>query len=173
MRARGAFHSLVLAVIGCGNSDAGSSPFRSIEPSSGGTASLGGAMASGGTVAATGNGGAGNVPTSGGTSNWAIVGGTSAAAPLIAAMTADANQYSLAHAGTRLGFANPFLYAERSDTSVISDVTQGNNNVVGGSAYAAGPGFDLATGLGSVNAQGMADALVADGASGPPQAPAA
>ena len=112
---------------------------------------------------------------------WGVVGGTSGAAPLMAGITADANQYSLANGGTRLGFANPFLYAEASadysshcapGACVLNDVTTGDNNVVGNTAYQAGAEYDLATGLGSVNAQNIADALAADGLSGPPQAPA-
>ena len=41
---------------------------------------------------------------------WMLSGGTSASAPLMAGIVADANQYSQAHGGQRLGFANPFLY---------------------------------------------------------------
>ena len=43
---------------------------------------------------------------------WFPVGGTSAGAPLMAAITADANTYSLAHGGQRMGFANPLLYSD-------------------------------------------------------------
>ena len=43
---------------------------------------------------------------------WFPVGGTSAGAPLMAAITADANTYSLPHGGQRMGFANPLLYSD-------------------------------------------------------------
>jgi kumamolisin len=87
---------------------------------------------------------------------WAPVGGTSAAAPLMAAMTADADEA----AGKRLGFANPFLYAE-AGTSVFRDIVSGTNNIFGGTKYTARPGYDLTTGLGSVRAGPFATALAA------------
>src|SRR5579871_5395828 len=87
---------------------------------------------------------------------WAPVGGTSAAAPLMAAMTADADEA----AGKRLGFANPFLYAQ-AGTSVFRDIVSGSNNMFGGTAYTARRGYDLTTGLGSVRAAAFASALAA------------
>jgi subtilase family serine protease len=87
---------------------------------------------------------------------WFGVGGTSAAAPLMAAITADANSYSMAHGGGRMGFANPFLY---STPSSFFDVTSGNNSITGSGLYPAGPGYDLATGLGSPDATALAVAL--------------
>jgi pro-kumamolisin-like protein len=87
---------------------------------------------------------------------WAPVGGTSAAAPLMAAMTADADEA----AGKRLGFANPFLYAQ-AGTAMFRDIVSGTNNIFGGRKYAAHPGYDLATGLGSVQAGAFATALAA------------
>jgi subtilase family serine protease len=91
---------------------------------------------------------------------WDVVGGTSAAAPLMAAFTADANRFSLQNGGGRMGFANPFLYHEaKVDPSMFHDVTVGKNNIVGGSMYPAGAGYDLASGLGSVNVQMMATDL--------------
>jgi len=59
---------------------------------------------------------------------WTRVGGTSAGAPLLAGMTADANEYSLANGGDRLGFANPFLYESFSGGSTFfNDVVNGSN----------------------------------------------
>jgi subtilase family serine protease len=94
-----------------------------------------------------------------GTSNagWQVFGGTSAAAPLMAAFTADANTYSRGHGGKRIGFANPFLYHEFSvDHSMFHDITVGTNNIHGRTTFSAKPGYDVASGLGSVNANEMA-----------------
>ncbi len=100
----------------------------------------------------------------GGLTGWLPVGGTSGAAPLMAGITADMNEYSLGHGGPRLGFANPFLYASGTVSSgAYHDITSGGNNIVGGSSYNAGPGYDMATGLGSVNALTMAQTLAANG----------
>ncbi|HEY2787899.1 MAG TPA: hypothetical protein VGI72_00520, partial [Gaiellales bacterium] len=87
---------------------------------------------------------------------WGPIGGTSAAAPLMAALTADADE----SAGKQLGFANPFLYAQ-AGTSVFRDIASGTNNLFGGSHYTARPGYDLATGLGSIRAGAFATALAA------------
>ena len=87
---------------------------------------------------------------------WAPVGGTSAAAPLMAALTADADEA----AGTQLGFANPFLYAQEG-TAVFHDIVSGTNNLFGGRRYTARPGYDMATGLGSIRAGAFASALAA------------
>ena len=95
---------------------------------------------------------------------WLSVGGTSAAAPLLAAMTADANEYSLTQAvpGERLGFANPFFYDRfANDPAMFFDVVSGNNGFLGISGYDAGPGYDLASGLGSVLGAQMASDLAA------------
>jgi subtilase family serine protease len=89
---------------------------------------------------------------------WLQVGGTSAASPLMAAITADANTYSLANGGARIGFASPFLYSELG-TSVFRDVTLGSNNILGGAAYPAGAGYDMSTGLGSPDGAQLAPAL--------------
>ena len=45
-----------------------------------------------------------------GNRGWTTIGGTSVAAPLMAGIAASVNEYSRAHGGGRLGFANPFLY---------------------------------------------------------------
>jgi kumamolisin len=87
---------------------------------------------------------------------WAPVGGTSAAAPLMAALTADADE----SAGKQLGFANPFLYAHAGG-GMFHDIVSGTNNIFGGRRYTARPGYDLATGLGSVRAGAFAAALAA------------
>ena len=88
---------------------------------------------------------------------WFPVGGTSAGAPLMAAITADANTYSMSiPGGHRMGFANPFLY---SHAGLFWDITQGNNSINGSGLYQAAAGYDPATGLGSPKADLLANAL--------------
>lgn len=76
-----------------------------------------------------------------------VVGGTSAVAPLWAALIALINQQK----GSSVGFVNPALYGDESD---FHDITQGNNG-----AYSAGPGWDACTGLGSPDGLEIAQAL--------------
>lgn len=77
----------------------------------------------------------------------AVMGGTSAVAPLWAALIARIN----AAAGSAAGWLNPTLYA---NPGALRDVTQGNNG-----AYAASPGWDACTGLGSPDGAKLAAAL--------------
>jgi hypothetical protein len=80
--------------------------------------------------------------------------GTSAAAPSLASVMALVNE----RAGGAQGNANPVLYAlaiqqlAASGAAVFHDVTGGNNSVPGVTGFNAGPGYDEATGLGSVDA---------------------
>jgi subtilase family serine protease len=89
---------------------------------------------------------------------WNVVGGTSASAPLWAALTALANEVSLKQGGHSLGFINPLLYQLARDPQKYAicfhDITVGNNDYNGhnGGRYPATRGYDLATGLGSYNA---------------------
>jgi kumamolisin len=76
-----------------------------------------------------------------------VVGGTSAVAPLYAALTAIA----VAQAGKPLGFLNPRFYEL---SGVFRDVTVGNNG-----AYKAAVGWDACTGLGSPNAAALIEAI--------------
>jgi kumamolisin len=72
-------------------------------------------------------------------------GGTSAVAPLMAALVARLNQAKKKN----VGFLNPFLYANVAK-GVVNDVTSGTNaiqNTLKG--YSAGPGWDACTGLGT------------------------
>jgi hypothetical protein len=90
------------------------------------------------------------------------VGGTSAAAPLLAGGLALVDQDLRLHHRRALGLINPLLYqlaATPSGASIFRDVTQGNNdlgpflkgvNVPFGCCSAA-PGYDEASGLGSMN----------------------
>ena len=80
----------------------------------------------------------------------AVFGGTSAVAPLWAALVALIN----AQAGKTIGFLNPPLYADSPGTDALHDITSGNNG-----AYQAGAGWDACTGLGSPNGQRLLAAL--------------
>jgi kumamolisin len=78
-------------------------------------------------------------------------GGTSAVAPLMAALVAKLNQAK----GKNVGYLNPFLYAH---PGAFTDVTSGTNALNGGpNGYAAKAGWDAATGLGTPDG----DALLA------------
>lgn len=97
-----------------------------------------------------------------------IAGGTSFATPIFAGMLADLNQ--------KLGFAtgqgniNPVLYKLAGNSSYypssstyFHDVTSGNNNCTAGTqycsstaGYSAGTGYDMVTGLGSLDVDNIA-----------------
>ncbi len=104
--------------------------------------------------------------------------GTSASSPAFAGIVAIANQ----KLGKRLGNLNYLLYQSASQTGVFHDVTKGGISVPcqGGTpncsasspsakgvlidnsgklAYMTGTGYDMATGLGSVNAANLVSAL--------------
>ncbi len=81
------------------------------------------------------------------------MGGTSAGAPAFAGLMALVNQKS----GGRQGNANPTLYGlaskqQSGGAAVFHDVATGSNTVPGLTGFPAGPGYDMATGLGSVDA---------------------
>lgn len=80
-----------------------------------------------------------------------VVGGTSAVAPLWAALTALGNQQS----GKPLGFLNPGLYR---NPAAFHDVTKGSNG-----AYSAKAGWDACTGLGTPDGVKVIAALTAPG----------
>lgn len=79
----------------------------------------------------------------------AVFGGTSAVAPLWAALVALINQ----QAGKPVGFLNPTLYQAAAEKA-LHDITSGNNG-----AYAAGPGWDACTGLGSPDGRKLLTAV--------------
>jgi kumamolisin len=66
-----------------------------------------------------------------------VIGGTSAVAPLWAGLLARINALT----GRAAGYVNPALYG---NPSALRDITQGNNG-----GFAAAPGWDACTGLGS------------------------
>jgi subtilase family serine protease len=92
-------------------------------------------------------------------------GGTSASVPVFAAIVALINQKT----GVSQGNVNPTLYALATSTpTAFHDITTGNNIVpctigttgcpasTGGQiGYSAGPGYDLASGLGSIDGGAM------------------
>jgi hypothetical protein len=99
------------------------------------------------------------------TAHFSGVGGTSAATPAFSGMLAQVVQST----GSRLGQANNVLYkmAANNYSTVFHDVTIGNNSVVCATGspdcgsngfttgYDAAAGYDLASGLGSVDAAAM------------------
>jgi kumamolisin len=85
-----------------------------------------------------------------------VFGGTSAVAPLWAALIALVNEQN----GKAVGFVNPALYAAAANAKAFNDITSGNNG-----AYAAAVGWDACTGLGSPNGQAVLKALTAPKAS--------
>ena len=107
--------------------------------------------------------GQGQDPTS--PQGWQAVGGTSAAAPVWAALLADADSSTACH-GSAIGFANPALYAAAGSGygSDFNDITSGNNDYTAsnGGLYPAAPGYDMASGLGTPSAGNLAAALCAD-----------
>ncbi len=97
------------------------------------------------------------------TTGWQPIGGTSAAAPLWAAVAALTDASS-ACGGRRIGFANPALYraAAVAYASDFHDVTKGSNSLVATSTlYSATSGYDMASGLGSPDAVNLASTLCA------------
>jgi pseudomonalisin len=82
-----------------------------------------------------------------------VFSGTSAAAPTFAGVATLA----ASREGARQGNINPILYALAAQqasggTAVFHDTTVGNNSVPGVTGFSAGPGYDPASGLGSVDA---------------------
>jgi subtilase family serine protease len=93
---------------------------------------------------------------------WYIVGGTSSGSPQWAGLVAIADQIN----GGGLGLINPALYKIGADPTRYAkdffDVTTGNNGTLGDpTVYAASPGWDPVTGLGTPNAANLLPDLVA------------
>ena len=94
---------------------------------------------------------------------WEGVGGTSAAAPLWAAVTGllDVQQGQL----HRLGFLNPALYKLAAEHKpIVNDIRVGNDDytTTGGGLYPATVGYDMASGLGSPIGIGLSRYLGAE-----------
>ncbi len=93
------------------------------------------------------------------------MGGTSISTPTWAAVVALADS-SPACAGRPVGFANPALYALAATAYAANfgDVTVGSNGFDRVPGFAAGPGYDMASGLGTPDARSLVPALCGDGA---------
>jgi subtilase family serine protease len=102
----------------------------------------------------------------GGSGSWNAVGGTSEATPLFAGIVAIADQA----AGHDLGLLNPLLYSSSASPGLV-DIVTGNNSVSfvqGGKSvtvtgWTAAAGYDLASGLGTVDGAKLVAALAAAG----------
>jgi kumamolisin len=70
----------------------------------------------------------------------AVYGGTSAVAPLWAALIALINEQN----GSPIGFLNPLLYSKAAEAAGFHDISQGNNG-----SFQAKQGWDPCTGLGT------------------------
>ncbi len=89
--------------------------------------------------------------------NATLIGGTSCAAPLWAALTARINQLRTSEGLSPLGFASPSIYTLASGVSysvIFNDITSGNNGF-----YNAGTGYDNASGWGSFKGNALIEAL--------------
>ena len=87
-------------------------------------------------------------------------GGTSFATPMWAGYIALVNQQLVADGYSTIGFINPYLYSFGVSSSYgtdFHDITSGKSG-----SYSAVKGYDLVTGWGSPNGQGLINALVAE-----------
>jgi kumamolisin len=76
----------------------------------------------------------------------AVVGGTSAVAPLWAGLLARVNQ----KLGKPVGYFNPLLYSKLGNSGAFRDIVKGNNDTTGNiGGYSAGKGWDCCSGWGS------------------------
>ena len=95
------------------------------------------------------------------------VGGTSASSPAFAGLMA----LIVERAGARQGNANVALYRlatnqyVRHGTPIFHDITAGNNSVPGLSGFSCQTGYDLVTGLGSVDATALLNGFTLPGMS--------
>jgi kumamolisin len=84
------------------------------------------------------------------------IGGTSLASPLYASAVAEIDEVK----GARVGLSSAKLFGQwaasgyGTTTPIFHDITQGSNGI-----YAAQPGYDLVTGIGSIDAWNLANAL--------------
>jgi kumamolisin len=86
---------------------------------------------------------------------WAVIGGTSATAPLWAGLIALLNQ----GLGRPIGYLNPVLYKNIGSSGAFHGIVTGNNGVGGVKGYSAGPGWNACTGWGSPDGKRLLEAL--------------
>ncbi|WP_028963470.1 S53 family peptidase [Sulfobacillus thermosulfidooxidans] len=79
---------------------------------------------------------------------WTVVGGTSVASPIWAAITALINQNRVQAGKSLIGYMNPRLYGI-DHASTFHDITVGNNSYDGVTGYDCTSGWDAVTGWGS------------------------
>lgn len=82
---------------------------------------------------------------------YEVCGGTSAVAPLWAALLARINE----KLDKRVGFINPFIYAIGESGKTFNDITSGNNSILGIPGYSAKKGWDACTGWGSPDGENL------------------
>jgi hypothetical protein len=105
--------------------------------------------------------------------SYNVIGGTSGAAPVWAAIVALADASSTCQANGGAGFLNPNLYTAgegSASSSTFTDITTGNNGIGqydAPYAYAATAGYDLATGWGAPDAAGVISAVCAGSITSP------
>ena len=90
--------------------------------------------------------------------------GTSGASPLMAGAITVLDDYLAAQHAKAIGPLNPTLYRladSMFNHQVFNDVVDGTNDTVGLGCCAAGPGFDEASGLGSLNIAALGAVLLA------------
>jgi kumamolisin len=80
----------------------------------------------------------------------AVIGGTSAVAPLWAALVALINEQT----GSPIGFLNPLIYSNAVEAAGFHDITQGDNG-----SFDATQGWDACTGLGTPDGAQLLSAL--------------
>lgn len=85
--------------------------------------------------------------------------GTSASSPACAALVSLINDYRLSNGKSSLGFLNPLLYENSAARSALIDITSGHNRGCGEYGYPAASGWDLTTGLGTMNFAKLRQAL--------------
>lgn len=87
-----------------------------------------------------------------------LIGGTSAAAPVFAAIINRINEERIAASKKPIGFLNPTLYA---NPGMFHDITVGNNSGCGTPGFYAATGWDPLTGLGTPNYPAMLKVFMA------------
>ncbi len=84
-----------------------------------------------------------------------VIGGTSAVAPLWAALVALINQRLKSEGMGPVGFVQPLLYSSTIRSAAFHDITAGDNG-----AFAASPGWDACTGWGTPDGSKLLDLLL-------------